>query len=241
MTAHLDISLAQPLYDRPRSEAWTAEPPKLSGGAEVQGGSPLSGRLAGLEDQVRAAAIRALARTSIEAGTGCLIWPGALNSNGVPCIAAKKATMPAVRAVWFLHYGELPDRAVQRTCGNRLCLNIDHMALQTSWHDEDRFWQRVDVNGPSHPYKPELGRCWDWTGPAHPTGYGNVRSPEGKSNYAHRTSFFLTHGRMPAQGMHVMHSCDRPSCVNPAHLREGTPQENVDERDERFYGRKKAQ
>lgn len=239
--ASLDTSLALPLYDRPRSEAWTAEPPKRSGGADRFGGSPLTGRLAGLDDRVRAAALRALGRTSLDSATGCLVWPGALNSNGVPCIGVSKVTMPAVRAVWFLHHGEIPERSLQRTCGNRLCLNIDHMAPQTSWYDEDRFWQRVDVNGPAHPHRPESGRCWDWTGPLHSTGYGNVSAPSGKSGYAHRMSFFLTHGRMPSPGMYILHSCDRPRCVNPAHLREGTQQENVDDREERFYGRKKDQ
>lgn len=237
----IDNALDPHLYDRPRSEAWTAEPPKLSGGAEGKGGSPLTGRLAGLDDKVRTAALRALARTSLDNSTGCMVWPGALNGNGVPCLGVSKVVMPVTRAVWFLHYGEVPTKSLQRTCGNRLCVNVDHMAPQTSWHDEDRFWKRVDVNGPMHPFKPALGRCWDWTGPLHPTGYGSVRSPAGdKSNYAHRASFFLTHGRLPAPGMYILHSCDRPCCVNPAHLREGTQQENVDDREERFYGRKKA-
>src|SRR5262249_42996891 len=37
----------------------------------------------------------------------------------------------------------------------------------------------------------------------------------------------LVHGRQALiPGMHICHECDTPSCVNPRHLRQDTPQAN---------------
>lgn len=42
-----------------------------------------------------------------------------------------------------------------------------------------------------------------------------------------RMAWMLEHGRCPGPGMVVMHRCDTPSCLNPAHLRVGTHADNV--------------
>ncbi len=70
---------------------------------------------------------------------------------------------------------------------------------------------------------PQSG-CWVWIGSTNQDGYG-LWSAHGEKR-AHRASFVLHHGVIP-KGMHVLHTCDNPGCVNPDHLRLGTHQDNM--------------
>lgn len=71
--------------------------------------------------------------------------------------------------------------------------------------------------------------CWLWTG-ALGAGAGNGRygsiKHEGKALRAHRVSYELYQSGIPA-GLHVLHRCDNPRCVNPGHLRLGTHDDNM--------------
>ena len=72
--------------------------------------------------------------------------------------------------------------------------------------------------------------CWIWTGALNHAGYGvfgTKRSPVlGMQWRAHRMAYVLEVGPIPA-GMMVLHSCDRPRCVRPDHLRIGTHADNM--------------
>lgn len=87
----------------------------------------------------------------------------------------------------------------------------------------ERFWDRVDKNGPIHPIH---GRCWTWTGTVTTAdGYGQIIANR-RLTIAHRYSWILNVGIIP-DGLWVLHHCDNPLCVNPAHLFLGNHVDNV--------------
>lgn len=68
--------------------------------------------------------------------------------------------------------------------------------------------------------------CWLWTGKSkHRFGYGFINNG-GRVELTHRVAWTLANGEIPA-GLQVLHSCDVPSCCNPAHLFIGTASDNV--------------
>lgn len=79
-------------------------------------------------------------------------------------------------------------------------------------------------------YTPEpFSGCWLWIGCVNQEGYGQFtvrrKGLTPTSDKAHRLSFRLHKGEIP-NGLKVLHSCDTPMCVNPAHLRLGTDRDN---------------
>lgn len=70
--------------------------------------------------------------------------------------------------------------------------------------------------------------CHYWDANISSAGYGRMYA-NGKMTSAHRLSYMLYKGEIP-NGMHVLHSCDEPTCVNPSHLRLGTHADNMRDR-----------
>jgi len=87
--------------------------------------------------------------------------------------------------------------------------------------DVRRFWSKVAVGAPE--------ACWLWTAST-TGGYGQfvyqVDIGRSAHEYAHRIAYALSHGPIPI-GLEILHACDVPSCVNPAHLSVDTHCANV--------------
>jgi len=74
---------------------------------------------------------------------------------------------------------------------------------------------------------PNKNGCLDWTGAMNGRGYGLTRVNTNEKIYTHRLALQLE--GVDIDGLFVLHSCDRPSCCNPKHLRTGTPSENTND------------
>ena len=72
--------------------------------------------------------------------------------------------------------------------------------------------------------------CWEWFGNMFSSGYGQFKAKNLHPTPipAPRAAWMLFNGQIKS-GQWVLHNCDNPRCVNPAHLRLGTPQDNVDD------------
>ncbi len=86
---------------------------------------------------------------------------------------------------------------------------------------EKRFWPKVREGAPDE--------CWEWQGSRLKTGYGQFAVSRSRAALAHRMSWELANGPIP-DGMHVLHHCDNPPCVNPAHLFLGSNEDNIADR-----------
>lgn len=97
-----------------------------------------------------------------------------------------------------------------------------------TWQKEDpvkRFWAFVEKRGDDD--------CWAWTGGTTADGYGRFWDGQQETG-AHRYSY-LIHKQDYDPSLLACHTCDNPTCVNPAHLFMATNAENT--RDKMKKGR----
>lgn len=93
----------------------------------------------------------------------------------------------------------------------------------------DRFWSKVNKNGPVPECRPDLGPCWIWIASLRKGtngGYGRFRVNTNKLVHAHCFSYEEKYGPIPP-GMVPDHLCRVRHCVNDSHIELVTNKENI--------------
>lgn len=103
---------------------------------------------------------------------------------------------------------------------------------------EQRFWAKVNKDGPTPHQRPELGPCWVWTASLGKDGYGHIhnRGAEPQTMSAHRAAYIIEVGPIP-DGLELDHLCLNQRCVNPKHLEPVTHLVNMRRYAAMRYGR----
>lgn len=100
----------------------------------------------------------------------------------------------------------------------------------------ERFWSKVNKDGPIPEHRPDLGKCWVWTGQLNNMGYGVFKPASYHREIgAHKVSWIFAYGDVPT-GLHVLHRCDRGCCIRPEHLRLGNRLSNSRDMAAKFRG-----
>lgn len=90
----------------------------------------------------------------------------------------------------------------------------------------ERFWEKVDRDGPLPEVAPELGQCWIWTASLDGRGYGQIGTGVGKGVVkAYRWAWVDANGDVP-EGLELDHLCRVKQCVRPGHLQPVTQRTN---------------
>jgi hypothetical protein len=92
----------------------------------------------------------------------------------------------------------------------------------------ERFWTKVEVNGPDE--------CWLWRAGKNRCGYGKFTfgtRATARQYLAHRVAIALVRGVDIEDSQVLRHTCDTPACCNPAHLVTGSHADNMQDKADR--------
>lgn len=88
---------------------------------------------------------------------------------------------------------------------------------------KEDLWKKVDRSGGP-------GACWPFIGALGGRDKRGLFSVNGTLYYVHRLAYELEKGPLKHQ---ALHTCDTTHCCNPAHIYDGTQQQNIQDRVDR--------
>lgn len=107
------------------------------------------------------------------------------------------------------NYCECGNAKMKQAKRCQACYRTNVLNSRWTAPPEERFWEKVDKNGPVPVHRLDLGACWLWTGALSSGGYGHFWDGTKVIPAFH----FLT----PGQGVRD-HLCRTRACVNPSHI-----------------------
>jgi len=112
-------------------------------------------------------------------------------------------------------------------CGNEHTVSSQHLRLGQvkscgCWFEKSDEILLQEAKDRFFNYIEKLENCWIWKG-VKIKGYGIMFHK--KPVKAHRFSYEIHKGKIEKNKI-ICHTCDNPSCINPDHLYQGTPEDN---------------
>jgi len=148
------------------------------------------------------------------------VTPAPLGFQTRGCLPASLEVPPASRS----HVSRSLDsgrRLSQRPADNQKDIGM-------SVPVEERFWSKVNFDGPVPECAPHLGPCWLWTASL-VKGYGQFfvnHKGKAKRYLAHRLAYLLAHGEINPK-LDLDHLCRVRACIHPWHTEQVTRRVNL--------------
>lgn len=166
-----------------------------------------------------------------------------MTNRNTPCSHPGCTNLRRVKELCSVHHID----ATQRPCIIDGCTNTRIIAKGMCTTHYKRWYRHGDPLAPVTSRTPsgltDLGKlehrgwttteagCWEWDGLRDGNGYGRLWTGE-RVEFAHRVMYREHHGHLPDDA-DMMHQCDNPPCINPAHMRLGDDQLNAQEKVQR--------
>lgn len=159
--------------------------------------------------------------------SGCKIWNGPVDGKGKARAHFANRVVAVLSFVWNSgHSDEIYDSSKHkfiRTCGNKKCVNGEHLLLKKRQADQAGAWEKLIQSSERN----EESGCLIWKGWVSEKGYGKV-TISGKTWRVHRYAFVVHHPEVILQEKEVIrHKCENKLCFEPSHLEKGTQFENI--------------
>ena len=159
--------------------------------------------------------------------SGCLVW--GKKKLEVLLGGVRRASLRPLLYLFFKCQPSTNGRVLS-TCGNKMCVEIEH--LYDSRHEEsgEQKWHALLANSEVD----EKTSCILWLGAKNTLGYGHTEW-HGKGYPVHRLAYILRVGDI-AEGLRVRHDsagkqkCTAPTCFNVDHLSLGDAKADAEDR-----------